>query len=298
MGFGVFIHRADSIYEDRPAEQYQFPSQYFSRVGACLGNWIVYYEPVKAAASRGYFAVAKVDRVIPDPAKPGMHIALIRPGSYLEFPRPVPFRDKEGLVERGLYNDRGGIAGRAQAAVRPLSVADFNRIIDRGLGMVEAELPRVGDAGLASLHEDHAGWDAPGLIDRARMLTERTVRDRAFRSLVLDAYQGRCAISGLRFINGGGRAEAEAAHIRSVEAGGPDALPNGLALSGTVHWMFDRGLISLADDLTVLISRQVNDRDSVAALINPSGRALVPAGLKARPHPAYLSWHRENCFKH
>src|SRR5437588_352128 len=32
MGFGVFIHRSDSIYDDSPAERYQFPSQYLGRV--------------------------------------------------------------------------------------------------------------------------------------------------------------------------------------------------------------------------------------------------------------------------
>ena len=44
MTFGVFIHRADSIYDDRPAERYQFPSQYLSRVQATVGDWIIYYE--------------------------------------------------------------------------------------------------------------------------------------------------------------------------------------------------------------------------------------------------------------
>lgn len=58
MGFGVFIHRSDSIYDDSPAERYQFPSQYLSRVEACVGDWIVYYEPRKITETRGYFAVA------------------------------------------------------------------------------------------------------------------------------------------------------------------------------------------------------------------------------------------------
>ncbi len=66
MGFGIFIHRSDSIYDDSPAEQYQFPRQYLGRVQACLGEWIIYYEPRKVAATRGYFAVAKVAQVIPD----------------------------------------------------------------------------------------------------------------------------------------------------------------------------------------------------------------------------------------
>src|SRR6478752_3283281 len=60
MGFGVFIHRYDSIYDDSPAERYQFPRQYLGRVQACVGDWIVYYEPVKVDETRGYFAMAKV----------------------------------------------------------------------------------------------------------------------------------------------------------------------------------------------------------------------------------------------
>jgi putative restriction endonuclease len=65
MGFGVFIHRSDSIYDDSPAERYQFPSQYLGRAEACVGDWIVYYEPRKIAETRGYFALAKVERIIP-----------------------------------------------------------------------------------------------------------------------------------------------------------------------------------------------------------------------------------------
>jgi signal transduction histidine kinase len=41
MGFGVFIHRTDSIYDDSPAEQYQFPSQYLGRVQACVEDWVM-----------------------------------------------------------------------------------------------------------------------------------------------------------------------------------------------------------------------------------------------------------------
>jgi putative restriction endonuclease len=72
---------------------------------------------------------------------------------------------------------------------------------------------------------------------------------------------------------------------------------NGIALSGTAHWMFDRGLISLSDDLQILISRQANDAAAVRALINQSGRAFEPLRSSDRPHPHFLGWHRENCFK-
>ena len=143
VAFGVFIHRSDSIYEDSPAERYQFPSQYLARVQACIGDWIIYYEPVKARDSRGYFAIAKIQQVIPDPATPGMHIAVIEAGSYLDFANPVPFRDADGLIERGLLNEQGKISGRAQSAVRPISPADFTRITELGLAENTSLLPRV-----------------------------------------------------------------------------------------------------------------------------------------------------------
>ena len=298
MALGVFVHRTDSIYDDSPAERYQFPAQYLGRAQACVGDWVLYYEPVKVKETRGYFAVARVQEVIPDPTVRAMFIAIIEPGSYLEFANPVPFSGAQGLVEQGLLNEQKRISGRAQSAVRPISPRDFNRIIDLGLGDDDALLPRTDEANVPStLQEERVPFLPEQERQRISAYTSRIFRDRVFRKVVLRAYGERCAITGLRIINGGGRAEAEAAHIRPVEANGPDIVTNGLALSGTVHWMFDRGLISLSDDLEVLISRQANDADSVRGMINRSGRALPPARPLDRPHPHFLAWHREHCFK-
>lgn len=298
MGFGVFIHRTDSIYDDRPAERYQFPRQYLSRVEACAGDWIVYYEPRKVAETRGYFAIAKVERVLPDPTAPGMFLALIEPGSYLDFASPVPFSDEGGVIERGVLNQDGQISGRAQAAARPLSPSDFDRIIARGLDDHTPLLPRTDAAGPPNgFSEEQAPFAFEESRERVSYLSSRIVRDRIFRRIVLRAYDERCAISGLKLINGGGRAEVAAAHIQPVQANGPDIVSNGLALSGTAHWMFDRGLISLSDNLDVLISRHANDPDGVRAFINRSGRAIAPQRAFERPHPHFLRWHREHCFK-
>ncbi|QOZ25449.1 HNH endonuclease [Bradyrhizobium sp. CCBAU 51753] len=299
MGFGVFIHRSDSIYEDSPAEKYQFPSQYLRRVEACIGDWIVYYEPSKVTETKGYFAIAKVSQVIPDPGISGMYLALIEPGSYLDFANPVPFNSATGPVERGVLNDQGRISGRAQSAVRPLSPEDFARIVKLGFEEETPLLPRS-DNDVLSL-DIGEGAQAPFIHDQERdrvsVTMSRIMRDQVFRRVVLRAYEERCAITGLRLINGKGRAEVAAAHIQPVEANGPDIVSNGLALSGTAHWMFDRGLIGLADDLEILISRQTNDPEGIRSIINKSGRALGPHRLSDRPHPHFLKWHRENCFK-
>ena len=296
MTFGVFIHRSDSIYDDRLAERYQFPGQYRRRVEACIGSWIIYYEPRKIRGTRGYFAVAKVTRVIPDPNAPGMFIAAI--GQYLPFVNPVPFAGPDGVVERSVLNEAGRISGRAQSAVRPISDTDFHRIVGLGLAGASDQPPRVGDpAPPADLQEEQEKFNIDQTQDRARYLTSRTLRDRVFRQIVVSAYDARCAVTGLRLINGGGRAEVEAAHIRPVEADGPDIVSNGLALSGTAHWMFDRGLIGVADDMRILVSRHINDPDGVRSMINATGCIASPARPSDRPHPAFLRWHRENCFK-
>src|ERR1700738_1019101 len=112
MGFGVFIHRSDSICDDSPAEQYQFPSQYLSRVEACVGDWIIYYEPRKVAETRGYFAIARGSQVMPEPSVSGMYLALIEPRRYLDFANPAPFSGAMGPIERGVLNEQGRISGR------------------------------------------------------------------------------------------------------------------------------------------------------------------------------------------
>lgn len=300
MTRGVFLHREDSRYDDRPAERYQFPRQYFSRASQFVGDWIVYYEPIRGPTGRGYYAIARVEKIIPDPTIADMYIALIEPGSYLPFEQPVPFSDTNGVVERGVLNEAGHLSGRVRSAVRPISIEDFNRILDLGIPDEAPLLPRNG-APVEPSHNLLSEEQAPFLDagrDRVSYYSSRLVRDRVFRRVVLDAYDCRCAVTGLKFINGGGRAEVEAAHIKPVEHDGPDDIRNGIALSGTAHWMFDRGLISLADNLQILVSRQVNDVDSVWKLLNASGMATAPSNPAHRPHPAYLTWHRERCFKH
>jgi putative restriction endonuclease len=293
---GVFVIGSHSIYQDEPERFYRFPERWMANASKIVGNWIIYQEP-RRAGRRGYYAVAKFERIVPDPANEGMYLGLIEPGSYLEFGRDVPFQLDGRAVERGLLNPDGRLNnGRAIQSVRPISNEDFNRIV--GLGLIDEDelLPRVDDQEPVPdrLHEERVEWEGP--IDRATMLVSRTVRNRQFRKRVLDVYDCRCALTGMKLINGGGRAEAQAAHIMSVEAGGPDVVTNGIALSGTVHWMFDRGLISLSDEGEILLSRKINDVEGVSKLIYADRKARLPVSDAHRPHVRYLEWHRRECF--
>ena len=233
----VLLHKADSIYEDTPDAVYDFPKSYLKAVREGIGDWIVYYEPVKAG-DQGYFAVAKIDRVIPKPGVPDRFLALIEPGSYLPFDRPVPRLERGVPLETALREADGTPkrGGAVQLAVRRLTEADFAAIVNRGLpeDLEEREARRyLADPDPAGLHDPRQPFDRP-VIER---LTRRPYRDIAFRRRVRAAYGYRCAMSGLELRNGGGRPEVQAAHIRPVTSGGSDSVRNGLALSGTLHWM-------------------------------------------------------------
>ncbi|WPZ04555.1 HNH endonuclease [Blastomonas marina] len=284
MTFGVFMHKDGSIYDDIPEVHYQFPKSYLSRAKRMVGDWIVYREPVKIPNSKGFFAVAKVEQIIPDPNVSDRFRAIIEQGSYLPFEPTVPHKIDGEPVERDLAN--------AQAAVRPLSNSDFRRIVSLGLPDEEF-LPREdGEEAENRVREVQTPFEIEHPIIQS--LVSKKFRDRAFRRAVMSAYDGRCAVTGWKLVNGGGRLEAQAAHIKSVEHGGPHSVRNGLALSGTAHWMFDRGLIGMSDDLDIMIHRKVNDRDGVAAIINPTGKLLSAQRDSDRPHPQFLAWHREH----
>ncbi|NNE57756.1 MAG: restriction endonuclease [Hellea sp.] len=291
--FGVFMHKEDSIYDDLPHERYQFPKQYLRRAKEFEGGWVLYYQP--GSKARVYFAYAKVEKIIPDPTAPDMYLALIAPNSYEDFDRPVPFKLGGELMEKSLANAEGNFAGRAVWAVRPIPADDFNRIFDCGMAETDFLLPRTDEE--ADVAEDQVQFEFDQERQRESIMINKAFRDRRFRRKVLRAYDERCAFTGLKLINGGGRAEVQAAHIKPVAANGPDSVRNGIALSGTLHWMFDRGLLSLQDDLEIMVSRHINDRNSIDNLIRKSGYAAKPEHPGHEPHPAFLEWHRDEVFK-
>ena len=94
-------------------------------------------------------------------------------------------------------------------------------------------------------------------------------------------------------INGSGKSEVQAAHIWAVKDGGPDVVQNGLALSATVHWLFDRHLISLTDDYGLLVSHNQVPVELRTLFDRQLARIRLPKDRRLWPHPAYVRRHRE-----
>lgn len=294
----VLTAKVEPTYDDLPEERYHFPSNYLGVVRRAVGDWIVYYEPRRSSgdlSSRGgrqaYFAVARIAGVSPDPITPDHHYAQI--SDYLEFDRAVPFKDGDHYYEAGLKKDDGSTnKGAFGRAVREIPDREFEAIFQAGFASVLTVEAAAQSARTPAMFEDAAPFERP-IIER---VVARPFRDAAFAAAVKEAYDATCAVTGLKIINGGGRAEVQAAHIRPVHAQGSDSIRNGLALCGTAHWMFDRGLISITDDFRILVADQKVPEDA-RRLLRPDGRVIVPARAEHRPSPASLRFHREQIFK-
>jgi len=146
---------------------------------------------------------------------------------------------------------------------------------------------------LESLEE----WTAVVQENRAVYQVSRQKREAVFREIVLSNYAFTCSVTGQRFVHGP-HIEAEAAHIIGKEHRGPDDPRNGLALSRTAHWAFDRGIFTISDQYEVIIHPEARNASyQLFPIIDAEGRSiLLPKENLYRPHPEALEWHRKERF--
>lgn len=296
---GIFTTKVDSGYDDDRTTRYHFPKQYLERALQTVGDLVIYYEPRRNGGRSAYIAVVQVESIEPDPTTVGHSYARV--SAYLDFDSPVPFRNSDGLFEKRLQSTGDtGLSGEFRNAVRLLSEDEFTAILTAGFSSARAvRNPQTRDpipANQYEFSEDATAYEVERPI--LRQLSSRLFRDEAFARNVKRAYSATCAFTGLSMRNGGGRTEVDAAHIRPVGDGhaGPDSIRNGLALSKTVHWMFDRGLLSIDNDHRILTARNLVP-EPIKRLLQPAGFAIVPDDVQQRPAPAFLDYHRNNIFK-
>jgi putative restriction endonuclease len=115
-----------------------------------------------------------------------------------------------------------------------------------------------------------------------------------FRLGLLDAYGNRCAITGENIVP-----VLEAAHIQPVEREGTNDLTNGLVLRSDMHKLFDDGLIGIAPDRTVMVSKQIREQyvngkvyyawDGKPLTVTPNDELLLPSAER-------LEWHMKHVW--
>jgi putative restriction endonuclease len=142
--------------------------------------------------------------------------------------------------------------------------------------------------------EQHLTWPE-GPSERTGEVKIR-IHQAFFREAVLSSYDVTCCITGLGILEC-----LVASHIVpwSCDERKRADPTNGLCLSATFDRLFDRGLLSITDDMTVRISKRLLDSidGAVQRLIIPfHGREIILPN-RFFPSQENLRWHLENVFQ-
>ncbi|HVU33845.1 MAG TPA: HNH endonuclease [Opitutaceae bacterium] len=134
-------------------------------------------------------------------------------------------------------------------------------------------------------------WTRRGNTDVQRTVRQRQGQD-FFRRTVLISYGNRCCITGMPV-----PALLSASHIVAWKDDVPNRLNprNGLCLAKPQDAAFDRHLITLDEDLRVVLSKSLRDHfasDAVRTSFAPFEGKSITLPYRFRPDPALLARHR------
>lgn len=131
--------------------------------------------------------------------------------------------------------------------------------------------------------------------DHTESRTRRISRGRAFKRLVRQHYQEKCAICQKGFLHPDGRSELEAGHIGSRAKKGSDDVRNGILFCRGHHWAFDVGLVGVSDEFELIVSESAKQLQQNEGLLQFEGvQILVPENTAFQPASEALAWHRSN----
>jgi putative restriction endonuclease len=104
-----------------------------------------------------------------------------------------------------------------------------------------------------------------------------------------------CAVSGIAIATPTQLQEVEAARVVPLSEGGAEDVRNGLSLTQTLHWAFDRGLFGVLPERTIFIPRKVRQMTENAFLLQFEGKPISEATTSGlRVHPDAFRWHIEH----
>ncbi|WP_111748654.1 HNH endonuclease [Salinisphaera orenii] len=118
------------------------------------------------------------------------------------------------------------------------------------------------------------------------------IRDPAFRRVVLEAYDYRCAATGTRIILPDESVMVQAAHIEPFAETRNDDPCNGLALTPDMHWAMDKGIIAPGPDYKWHVSGELDPRipDNEPLMRLDDKGLLLPTEQRFWPKEMYLKW--------
>lgn len=150
----------------------------------------------------------------------------------------------------------------------------------------------VGRMGVVRTSEGAGVYEVPGGV--VATMSTRRIGQGAFRGMVLQTYERRCALTGGKVLP-----VLEAAHIKPFAHGGLHHVTNGILMRSDVHALFDLGYLTLAPDHTIRASSRLKDEfnngDDYRRL---HGHTIwLPPDRTRQPSRELLAWHGQEVFK-
>lgn len=273
-----------------------------ARSGGLADNRIAFAPPLLERYQR-FFAAVRTPSDHPNPYFPFFHLAGKLRGGDASFWHLQPLPGREVALAtistaRSLADITDNIACatldpelfdllQQPESLEALAETLSTHWLDRGL----QDLRTVAASAVAVSHYEHRLRQGTALT-AAEALPPAYVRDPAFRRVVIELYDYRCAASGTRLLLPTGEAMVEAAHIHPFSEAGDDDPRNGLALTPDMHWAMDRHLIAPGPDLKWHVSRLLDRRiPDFTRLTSLHGQPLfLPREARFTPKRESLEW--------
>ncbi len=263
------------------------------------------FDPVLVERYLRYFAAVRKEKDSPNPHLPFFHlrsdgfwrlIATSGNQQALDSTSTITSSGKlHALVSHAEIDETLHVLLKQQEYRNLLTQAIVHHWFDRD----QDEMGRlVGTSHQINLYEQRLRYQTP-----AQMIGESQppayVRNPAFRRVVLEAYDYRCAATAQRIILPDESVMVQAAHIVPFSESGNDDPCNGLALSPDMHWAMDKCVIAPGTDLRWHISGCIDRRFAEnEPLLRLEGKALVlPREKRFAPKKQYLEWRMDNLMK-
>lgn len=135
--------------------------------------------------------------------------------------------------------------------------------------------------------------EVPGPVFGEPRLVRPRLGQGGFKSLVREAYDRRCAITGHKIVP-----TLQAAHIVPVSQNGENRIDNGLLLRSDVHTLFYKGYVGVAPDYTLHVSPRLRSEfGNGDELYSRAGETIaIPSAKPDRPNSEFLEWHMDSIF--
>lgn len=158
------------------------------------------------------------------------------------------------------------------------------------LNAVEERLSQV--TILPTLRERKPRFEVSGGFGES--LTKHRLGQGAFRGMVLETYERRCAVTAGKVLP-----VLQAAHIRPVTQGGQHHITNGILMRSDVHQLFDLGYLTITRNHVIRASRRLQDDfNNGEDYRRFDGRLIwVPPEPSRQPRRELLEWHCDVVFQ-